>query len=259
MKYLIADRVIYDPESGMLTIKEDELLVGKKLTNTANRILSLFITSPGEVLSRQVLLEKVWESAGHASSTSSLSQYISILRKILTSLTDIEETIIVVPKVGFYFSNDITIEAYYPLPVYDAVELAEEPEARPTRKYNKVYIFLLAMIVALVIANLFMIEPVKSDSRYSTLYNIETYHRCEIKTFEALPADLRSGALKIILLFRPELTEKCQTQQAIVMVQIQRSVFYGKRGRVFYSFCPVDKESNDITYCDNHYAFNWEV
>ena len=110
MKYLIANRVIYDSESGELVVKEPGNEQSKRLTNTANRILSLLIASPGRVLERDYLLDKVWEEAGHPGSSSSLSQYISILRKTLTSLIFIEEIIIAVPKVGFYFSPEIAVE-----------------------------------------------------------------------------------------------------------------------------------------------------
>ncbi len=81
----------------------------KKITKTANRILTLLIESHGHVVEREHLLEQVWESHGLVSSNGSLNQYISILRKTLTSLTDIEDIIVSIPKVGFIISRDIEI------------------------------------------------------------------------------------------------------------------------------------------------------
>ncbi len=77
----------------------------KKITKTANRILTLLIESHGHVVEREHLLEQVWESHGLVSSNGSLNQYISILRKTLTSLTDIEDIIVSIPKVGFIISR----------------------------------------------------------------------------------------------------------------------------------------------------------
>lgn len=61
------------------------------------------------MVEREHLLEQVWESHGLVSSNGSLNQYISILRKTLTSLTDIEDIIVSIPKVGFIISQDIEI------------------------------------------------------------------------------------------------------------------------------------------------------
>ncbi|WP_424712772.1 winged helix-turn-helix domain-containing protein [Klebsiella pneumoniae] len=87
---MIASKVIYDSETGSLACSGHINNEEKKITKTANRILTLLIESHGHVVEREHLLEQVWESHGLVSSNGSLNQYISILRKTLTSLTDIE-------------------------------------------------------------------------------------------------------------------------------------------------------------------------
>ncbi|AVH17542.1 helix-turn-helix domain-containing protein [Enterobacter sp. SGAir0187] len=74
MKYLIANRVICNSESGELMVNELGSEQSKSLTNTANRLLSLLIACPGKVFGFDYLLDKVWEETGQFSSNSSLSQ-----------------------------------------------------------------------------------------------------------------------------------------------------------------------------------------
>ena len=257
MKYLIASKVIYDTESGELTLPGAELPEAQKLTNTANRILSLLIASPGEVLERHYLLEQVWESAGHTGSSSSLNQYISILRKTLTSLTDIEESIIVVPKVGFYFSADIDVQPldqpYAPPSKEDAFP------AKKTRSMPLKYSGAALLILVLVVANVWIWNQPKINERYSRVTEIGTLEKCTITTYEHLSTDERKRVHEVLLTAQPELNEKCLKHTAQVMVNIQPSVFYGSSGRMFYSFCPVDPEDKTLAYCENHYAFNWKM
>ncbi|MCG5126889.1 winged helix-turn-helix domain-containing protein [Enterobacter mori] len=258
MKYLIASKVIYDTENGELTFPGAELPEAQKLTNTANRILSLLIASPGQVLERHYLLEQVWESAGHTGSSSSLNQYISILRKTLTSLTDIEESIIVVPKVGFYFSADIDVQLldqpYAPPSGEDAV-----PENKKTRSMPLMYSGAALLILVLVVANVWIWTQPKINERYSSRTEVGKLEKCTITTYEHLSTDERQRVHEVLLTAQPELSEKCLKHTAQMMVNIQPSVFYGSSGRIFYSFCPVDPENETLVYCENHYVFNWKM
>ncbi|HGF0768356.1 TPA: transcriptional regulator [Kluyvera georgiana] len=258
MKYLIANKVVYDTESGELNIPDDELTESKKLTHTANRILSLLIASPGEVLERQYLLEQVWESVGHTSSSSSLNQYISILRKTLTSFTDIEESIIVVPKVGFFFSADIDIQRI------DAVNeipgrAEPKPVYTPKKSLTLKYVFATFIVIVLIIANLWVWYPSQKNERYSNLAFMGNLEKCTISTYEHVSADTRKRILEVLRSAEPNLNEKCLKHPTQLMANIQPSVFYGSRGRIFYSLCSLDSEVGELTYCENHYAFNWEM
>ncbi|MEX3018398.1 transcriptional regulator [Kluyvera sp. STS39-E] len=251
MKYLIANKVVYDTESGELNIPDSGLIESKKLTHTANRILSLLIASPGEVLERQYLLEQVWESVGHVSSSSSLNQYISILRKTLTSLTDIEESIIVVPKVGFFFSADIDVRR-----MDEANEMPGQVYT-PKKSSPLKYAFAVFIVIVLLIANLWVWYPSQTNERYSNLAFMGNLEKCTISTYGRLSADTRKRILEVLRAVEPNLNEKCLKHPIQLMVNIQPSVFYGSRGRIFYSLCSLDPEDGALTYCENHYAFNW--
>jgi DNA-binding winged helix-turn-helix (wHTH) protein len=259
MKYLIANTVIYDTESGELTIPGAGLSEGKKLTNTANRILSLLIASPGEVLGRQYLFEQVWESAGHTSSSSSLNQYISILRKTLTSLTDIEESIIVVPKVGFYFSSDIDVQI-----IETTESISDQKNSTPLPVAMKTlprrYLWgIMVIIILLLTINIWVWNRNAAHYRYNDLTEIGQLHKCSINTFEHLTSDMRKHLIENVLTSQTDLDALCRTHNAKLMVNIQPSILYGSPGRFFYAYCPLDSENKELIYCDNHYVFNWKV
>ncbi|MBN0294651.1 winged helix-turn-helix domain-containing protein, partial [Pseudomonas aeruginosa] len=96
----------------------------------------------GHVVEREHLLEQVWESHGLVSSNGSLNQYISILRKTLTSLTDIEDIIVSIPKVGFIISQDIEI-----LQLEENKILANEISTKAIKKTSLYTKFLLITII----------------------------------------------------------------------------------------------------------------
>lgn len=101
MKYLIENKLIYNAESGELIRIDIGVTDKHQLTKTANHILAILIESHGEIVPRQSLLERVWESRGLEASNSSLNQYISILRKKLSSLTGTENIILTNPVLAF--------------------------------------------------------------------------------------------------------------------------------------------------------------
>lgn len=156
MKYLIAGNVIYDSDVGSLTIKEGERATRNWLTNTANKILSLLILMPDEVLTRGFILEQILDDAGSRLSVSSLNQYIGALKQALTTLTQIDEPIITVSNVGFYFNSDIKVELYTAV-VADTAPGAWSVAVRSDRKNNKLYCLLLAMGLLLLLINAFLI------------------------------------------------------------------------------------------------------
>ncbi|HFI5583197.1 TPA: transcriptional regulator [Raoultella ornithinolytica] len=75
------------------------------LSNPACRLLIVFLEHNHQQVSREILLEKVWEDFGLVSSESSLNNSISSLRRGLRDV-GIDNTIETVPKKGFEFHVD---------------------------------------------------------------------------------------------------------------------------------------------------------
>ncbi len=83
MLYTFDERVIYDSVNGTLrhiNRKADETT---QLTIIASKILHHLVLHHGELVTRDTLFTEVWEKAGIVSSSNTLNQYISLLRKTL--------------------------------------------------------------------------------------------------------------------------------------------------------------------------------
>lgn len=85
----------------------DELVA---ISSPAARLFSFLIERKGEIVDRDVLLQKVWEDYGLQASNNNLNQCLSTLRRIIKSM-GIEKNIIeTVPKVGLKIAEDAVIE-----------------------------------------------------------------------------------------------------------------------------------------------------
>lgn len=246
MRYLIENKVIYDSDSGDLIILSTGIPEKQRLTHTANQVLSRLITSHGKVVERHCLLKEVWGANGQQESNSSLNQYISILRKTLTTLIDIDDVIITSPRVGFFLSPKVNVKLY------------NHEGLRPliVKKLPSRFLTILSVSVALLIIALtfninYFISLKKTEK---ILGNIE---QCNVISNVRIPKHMTKTMIEIIKETHPELKKKCDSTPAKLMIYIQENIFYGMRGDVFLSFCPVNKENNMIIYCDNFYTNEW--
>lgn len=108
MVFVIDNRVFYRSEDGAIWPSGDE---GSTviLTLTMNRLLACLLEKHGQVLTRNELLESVWDAHGLRSSSHTLNKYISELRKHFVQLGIVEECITTVPRVGFMFNSDVEV------------------------------------------------------------------------------------------------------------------------------------------------------
>lgn len=248
---MIASKVIYDSETGSLSCSGDSSNEEKKITKTANRILTLLIESHGHVVEREYLLEQVWESHGLVSSNGSLNQYISILRKTLTSLTDIEDIIVSIPKVGFIISQDIEI-----LQLEESKILANEISTKAIKKMSLSTRFLLLAIIIALISNIIFFMYSDDNPRYKTAKKLYAIDKCQIQTWANMPENVNETITKAISEIAPELLEQCSKYPAAIFVSLQKSIYQNEDGIVFLSFCPL--RENKITHCNNFYHYKWK-
>lgn len=104
MVYLIDMRIKYRPEDGAMWLQDDEssLIV---LTVIMNRLLSYLLEHRGQVVTRDGLLENVWDLHGLRSSGHTLNKYISELRKQFRNFGVTTECITTIPRIGFMFEG----------------------------------------------------------------------------------------------------------------------------------------------------------
>ncbi|WP_159565967.1 winged helix-turn-helix domain-containing protein [Budvicia diplopodorum] len=107
MIYLIQNQVSYNSEDRTLKRLGDELSL-ITLSNIPARLLCYFLMNPGSVISRDTLLEEIWDKYGLVSSNNNLNFYVSFLRKEMLKLGLEKSLIITIPKVGFEFSGTVS-------------------------------------------------------------------------------------------------------------------------------------------------------
>jgi DNA-binding winged helix-turn-helix (wHTH) protein len=118
MKYRLNDHIIFDADTGTLSLTEfsDDPI---SISNPSKRLLLLLLAHHGEAVSRDVIFKKVWDDYGMVSGNNNLNQCVSKLRRVIKNLGIEDEVIATVPKVGFMLRYEIMVES------------CEGPESRP--------------------------------------------------------------------------------------------------------------------------------
>ncbi len=92
MIYKINETVRFKPADGAIwSIESPEQVINLTITNC--NLLCLLLNKKGEILSREQILEDIWDKQGLRSSNNTLNQYISILRRTF-SLLGIDDEVI---------------------------------------------------------------------------------------------------------------------------------------------------------------------
>ncbi|MDT3252444.1 winged helix-turn-helix domain-containing protein [Serratia sp. root2] len=101
MKFIINSNVSFNEQDGTLHSVNDP---GNSipLLKPTGRLLSLFVRNNNLLITREQLLNDVWEDYGLKASNNNLNNYISGLRKSLSQLGE-EELLITYPRQGFKF------------------------------------------------------------------------------------------------------------------------------------------------------------
>ncbi|MDN6110815.1 MAG: winged helix-turn-helix domain-containing protein, partial [Enterobacterales bacterium] len=111
ISYKINDLILFTPGTSALSFVKQPDIEPILISNITKRLLLLLITHQGEVVSRNLLFQKVWDNYGLISSDSNLNQCVSKLRRLIKSMGLDEEFITTAPKMGFMLRSEIQIEA----------------------------------------------------------------------------------------------------------------------------------------------------
>ncbi|MEE4411550.1 MULTISPECIES: transcriptional regulator [unclassified Serratia (in: enterobacteria)] len=129
MKYIIALSIVFTPATRTLMLLNDEQR-SILLSNQASRLLLEMVTNNHSTLSREDLLQRVWEDYGFKRSNNSLNVAISEIRKCFEVLGRDPQLITTIPKVGFKFNATVD-------PRFDEGEEKDnEAEAPPALPVN---------------------------------------------------------------------------------------------------------------------------
>lgn len=138
-KLYILEGCIYFDEHTMALSLDGEQENTIVLPAPSARLLSELIKTNGTMVTREELLVRVWGNYGYRASNSNLNNYLSILRRSLTSLLPQTILITTLPKKGIIFQaniEEVSVRAHQEkvtdssvICELEALELASEPKA----------------------------------------------------------------------------------------------------------------------------------
>lgn len=235
MVYIINDLVVFDEQRSRLSLPEGEEEVF--LAQAMTRLLKLFIDRNGQTIERDELFEKVWDDFGMRSSNANLNQHISLLRKEFALLGLPDNIIVTVPKIGFKFIADITVQ--------------EKDDAAPRKRYpgwlaaGALVLSICFALYTAVIVSRDTLPPAKKEYPLGSVNGCKvfSYNRVDV---ESIPEQLDKARL---LLQKNNLL--CNTEK-IIRLSIDQRFGSKHTQRVFFSLC--QKEGS--VECINLYTHN---
>ncbi|MDQ9127093.1 winged helix-turn-helix domain-containing protein [Serratia fonticola] len=195
MHYEIDDRVGFEPVSGLLWLisTPDNRIT---LPRFASQLLEILIMKNDQSLSREHLLDIIWHNNGLSASSNNLNNYISIIRRSLSSI-GLNNVIITIPKYGFSFhaKNIITVGAPLVISheeIIDKDNTQDECEIHyidaPLEKYKSrsagvklKWISFLSCLISLLLIALYAYYPYYLGMPKSAMEKYQgKYENCEI-------------------------------------------------------------------------------
>lgn len=239
--FIIEKEFIYDEIRGLIWNKQlDTEQIN--IPPTAARLLDLFIESKGRVLSRDELLNTIWDKYGISPSNNTLNQYISFLRKVFCKIGLQHELIITVPRVGFLMNGDI-----------DVKHIESLSYAKKTKKIKpKVFFYLIVLVSMLIIIPVTLLGFNKHKT--ADLYTLGLIDDCPVymlyKNSEQTTEVKLKIAKELILKYAP-----CK-RGSIFIYHPSDSLILTGGGAQFISRCTFQKNnSQEFAGCYDVYKF----
>jgi len=283
MLYIFNENIVYDDAQCSLTNCKsyDSIL----LPATASRLLSLFIRYQGSTLTREEILNCVWDEYGYKASNNTLTQYVSLIRKNFQLLGETADIIITIPRTGFVMNKDVEVKMIEPgaekqdllLPdtrsfsddfLADTVEQGmsltetntdtgtEEDSTTSITKNSKRLVWFhglnaLSLIMFLLIC--YHIQLKTNEMKVSRVYQVGTIDSCPVYMFFRSAHEL--------LPVRLTLTEKIARESipclpgSFYISQQEDSLIFDETGRLFISRCSYQAgNKKKLSSCKSVYS-----
>ncbi|MGC6388901.1 winged helix-turn-helix domain-containing protein [Ewingella sp. S1.OA.A_B6] len=247
MIYIIDNKVIFDSDDGALIYIETQDIISLPLP--ACRLLEVLITSEGRELTRDNLLEHVWDKHGLQSSGNSLNQYISILRRNLATF-ECKDLIITLPKIGFKINTAIRVQ------VTRETEDTFKAEPVPPVVYSvarggkKTLTGLLVLLLLIVLVSIIWLhfKSTKKNAGLSAQNKI-----CEMIFLDYISEKNKTEAMLEAKNILKSNGLTCGKGQVLIFNKEQSSISESN-SRVFLSLC-TKENNNKFSSCENFYNF----
>ncbi|HGH4641339.1 TPA: transcriptional regulator [Enterobacter asburiae] len=248
MKYLIDRLVVFNTDDGTLHLPSSEDVI--RLALPAARLLETFLSSEGRELTREYLLETVWDKHGLHASGNNLNQYISILRRNL-SLLGCHELIITLPKLGFRLNAAISIE------IVDTGSVSPDPSpslVTPSGYFQGLFLIgsiIITLLTGLAIGYFYYTGTSNGDT---VLH--EQYSECDIYYLKHISDDEKKEALNNIMNIMKNNGIQCKKNDVLIYNN-EASLSDKVDSREVLSYCHAGKDRIVIS-CDNFYRYRWD-
>ncbi len=245
MIYKINETVRFKPADGAIwSIESPEQVINLTITNC--NLLCLLLNKKGEILSREQILEDIWDKQGLRSSNNTLNQYISILRRTFSLLGIDDEVIKTIPKVGFSLNSSISVDKECNV---EPVKFIEKEKSPSWNSKNNIYIVAITALIAFIaVLFTYVLYKDKAYSLDTSIVNIGKFDACSVNV---LP-DYTRGQSRYLLESSVKLITlsdvKCVPERVFIAKPESRG-----SGRSFLAECIVDKRRNEYFFCKGYY------
>ncbi|WNN54673.1 winged helix-turn-helix domain-containing protein (plasmid) [Hafnia alvei] len=262
MNYKIDGRVIFREDDGKLwNIYNPEQFV--RLSVIPARIFNYLIQNSTKIVNRNELLENIWDKNGLQASNNSLSQNISILRKILLDFGCESDIILTLPKVGFRINESTIIEVENDvIKEHTNTDVVQNALSQPMRELSKKSHFKIAALVVSILASIvitaILLQFIKDENDIiipnAKLHYIGKVEGCTIYTLNQVSAEFIGTSIKLVTdLINKHLPCK---ENASFIFQPDDHYIHNHSGRVFLSRCiPSTVNGNSFSSCQDLYIY----
>lgn len=248
MKYLIDRLVVFNTDDGTLHLPSSEDVI--RLALPAARLLETFLSSEGRELTREYLLETVWDKHGLHASGNNLNQYVSILRRNL-SLLGCHELIITLPKLGFRLNAAISIE------ILETDSVSPEPSPSLVMSSGHFQrLFFIGSIIITLLTGVAIGFFYYNDANNGETVLHEQHSGCDIYYLKDISDDEKKEALIKIMSIMKDNGIQCKKND-VVIYNSEASLSDNVDSREVLSWCHAGKDRVVIS-CDNFYRYRWD-
>ncbi|CAM3634493.1 MULTISPECIES: winged helix-turn-helix domain-containing protein [Rahnella] len=253
MKYLIDKAIEFNTDDGTLHYPASQDVI--KLTLPAARLLEEFLASGGRDLTREYLLETVWDKHGLQASGNNLNQYVSILRRNL-ALLECHELIVTLPKVGFKLNTAVSVEPLadtppekIPPPVTPGV--TDHPVQAASYFRHIAFLLLSVAILAGMVWGIWRFYD--ANNGITEIQQPDT--GCEVIYLKDIPDEDKPAVLERVGLILKANNLQCKKNNMIIYNN-EGSYSSKNNARTLLSLCSVGKKK-EVLSCDNFYHYKW--
>jgi DNA-binding winged helix-turn-helix (wHTH) protein len=248
MKYIIDNSIEFNSDDDSLVyLVTNDLL---HLPIPASRLLEEILSSDGHVLTREYLLENVWDKHGLRGTGNNLKQYMSILRRNL-SLFECNDLIITLPKIGFQLNTKIYVSSVVSLPsAHSTIKPISIHKENPENfgLTNLLLFFFIAFLVTASVVLWYFLSP--NDSIQVTKLSDVS---CPIFYTKSIRTEDKSIILEKINNILVSNKLNCTKSNVIIYGDDIGSISKKNR-RTLLSFCTLNDNKN-FSSCENYYEY----